>query len=107
MLGINEIGTAAYHRQTFASNMTSLISLVRQSQPTARIYLLSLSPVSQSCSESRENVNRDNILDFNINEQTDKLASAFHEMEAMKKANEEGTIDEATFEKMINKRKTA
>lgn len=65
MFGVNEIGTAAYHRQTFASNMTALIRLVRQSQPTAQIYLLSLSPVSQSCSESRENVNRDNILDFN------------------------------------------
>lgn len=65
MLGVNEIGTAAYHRQTFSSNMTALICLVRQSQPAAKIYLLSLSPVSQSCSESRENVNRDNILDFN------------------------------------------
>lgn len=43
------------------------------------------------------------ILDFNINEQTDKLASAFHEMEAIKKANEEGTIDEATLENMTNK----
>lgn len=65
MFGVNEIGTAAYHRQTFASNMTALVQLVRQSQPTAQIYLLSLSPVSQSCSESRENVNRDNILNFN------------------------------------------
>lgn len=43
------------------------------------------------------------ILDFNINQQTDKLASAFREMDAMKVATEEGNIDNETFEKMTKK----
>jgi len=62
MLGVNEIGSSS---QSFYSNMSSLIDLVRKSQPSATIYLISLSPVSQKCSESRESVNRDNILVFN------------------------------------------
>lgn len=62
MLGVNEIGSAP---QTFYSYMSSLIDLVRKSQPNATIYLFSLSPVSQKCSESRESVNRDNALAFN------------------------------------------
>ena len=65
MLGVNEIGSEAYHRQTFSTNMAALIDLVRKSQPNATIYIISLSPVSQKCSESRASVNRDNILDFN------------------------------------------
>ena len=62
MLGVNEIGSTP---QTFYSNMNSLIDLVRKSQPNATIYLISLSPVSQKCSESRESVNRDNAIVFN------------------------------------------
>lgn len=65
MLGVNEIGSASYHQQSFYSNMSSIISLVRESQPDAIIYLISLTPVSQACSESRKDVNRDNILSFN------------------------------------------
>lgn len=62
MLGVNEIGSSS---QSFYSNMSALIDLVRKSQPNAVIYLISLSPVSQKCSESRESVNRDNALIFN------------------------------------------
>lgn len=65
MLGINEVGPEAYHRQTYYNNMSAIIDLVRKSQPTAAIYLISLSPVSQKCSESSVNFNRDNILAFN------------------------------------------
>lgn len=43
------------------------------------------------------------ILDFNINEQTDKLSSAIQEMEAMKKAHEEGTIDQTMLDNLIKK----
>ena len=65
MLGINEVGPEAYHRQSFYNSMSSLIDLVRKTQPNAVIYLISLSPVSQKCSESRESFTRDNILAFN------------------------------------------
>ena len=65
MLGINEVGPEAYHRQTYYNSMNALIDLVRKTQPTAVIYLISLSPVSQKCSESRESFTRDNVLAFN------------------------------------------
>ena len=65
MFGINEVGPEAYHRQVFYSSMSSLIDIVRKSQPNAVIYLISLSPVTQTCSESSENFNRDNIIAFN------------------------------------------
>lgn len=65
MLGVNEIGTGSYHQRNFYNNMSTLISLVRKSQPTAKIYLISLTPVSQKLSESNKSVNRDNIIAFN------------------------------------------
>lgn len=65
MLGVNEIGSASYHQQSFYNNMSTLINLVRKSQPNATIYLISITPVSQKCSESREDINRDNIIAFN------------------------------------------
>lgn len=65
MLGVNEIGSASYHQQAFYSNMSSLIASVQESQPNAAIYLISLTPVSQTCSESRADVNRDNVLAYN------------------------------------------
>ena len=65
MLGINEVGPEAYHRQTYYNNMSALVDLVRKSQPNALIYLISISPVSQQCSESSGNFNRDNVLAFN------------------------------------------
>ncbi|NLH00705.1 MAG: hypothetical protein GX488_02180 [Clostridiales bacterium] len=65
MLGVNEIGSQPSQRQAFYSNMSSVIDLVKKIQPDAKIYLISLSPVSQKCSESRKDVNRDNIIAYN------------------------------------------
>ncbi|NCB74307.1 MAG: hypothetical protein EOM51_06145 [Clostridia bacterium] len=65
MLGVNELGPEAYHRQSYYNSMSSLIDLVRNTQPNATIYLISLSPVSQKCSESRESFTRDNAIAFN------------------------------------------
>lgn len=65
MLGVNEIGSAAYHRTTFRNNMSTLIDLVRKSQPNAKLYLISVTPVSKELSESHEDINRDNIIAYN------------------------------------------
>lgn len=65
MFGANEIGTTEAHKQSFYTNMSNLIALVRQTQPGATIYLISMTPVSQKCSESRANLNRDNIIVYN------------------------------------------
>ena len=65
MLGINEIGSTDASRQSFYNSMSNIIALVRNTQPNAVIYILSLTPVSKKCSESSKSFNRDNILDFN------------------------------------------
>ncbi len=65
MLGINEIGSTDTSRQSFYNSMSNIVSLVKRIQPNAVIYIISLTPVSQKCSESRKDVNRDNVLDFN------------------------------------------
>ena len=65
MLGINEIGSTDASRQSFYTSMSNIITLVRKTQPNAVVYLLSLTPVSQSCSESSASFNRDNIIAFN------------------------------------------
>lgn len=62
MLGTNELGSSA---STFKTNLASVVSLVRQSQPNAKIYLYSVTPVTQACSESSASFNRDNIVAFN------------------------------------------
>ncbi|NLV86383.1 MAG: hypothetical protein GX025_04100 [Clostridiales bacterium] len=65
MLGVNEIGSADYHQQSFYSNLKTLFELVRCEQPNSVIYLISLSPVTKSCSENRSDVNRDNSISYN------------------------------------------
>lgn len=65
MLGINEIGSTEASRQSFYTTMSNIITLVRKTQPNAIVYIFSLTPVSQSCSESSGSFNRDNILAFN------------------------------------------
>lgn len=65
MYGANEIGTSSYHQTTFYNNMSALIDKVRENQPTAVVYLFSFTPVSQDCSESREDLSRDNIIAYN------------------------------------------
>ncbi len=65
MLGTNEVGNQVSHQNTFYSRMSALIDMVRTAQPNARIYLFSLTPVSQNCSEGRSDLTRDNIIAFN------------------------------------------
>ena len=65
MLGVNEIGTSTSSRQAFYTSMTNIIQLAKKTQPNAKIYLLSVTPVSQKCSESRKDINRDNIIAYN------------------------------------------
>lgn len=62
MLGTNELGSTP---TTFKANLSSIVSLVRQSQPNAAIYLYSVTPVTQDCSEASASFNRDNIIAFN------------------------------------------
>ncbi len=66
MLGINEIAPTETSRQYFYNSMNNIISLVRRTQPNAVVYIMSLTPVSQKCSESHKSENRDTIIDFNI-----------------------------------------
>ena len=65
MLGINEISSADSARQSFYTSMSNIVALVKKNQPNAVVYIISLTPVSQKCSESRKGENRDNIIDFN------------------------------------------
>jgi lysophospholipase L1-like esterase len=62
MLGTNELGSSA---PTFKTNLAAVVSLVRQYQPSAKIFLYSVTPVTQACSESSASFNRDNIVAFN------------------------------------------
>ena len=65
MLGTNELGPESYHLSSYADSMCKLIDLVRESQPTAKIYVIATLPVSQECSENSENFNRENVQKFN------------------------------------------
>jgi len=65
MLGTNELGPESRHADVFYNSICSLIDIVRNAQPTAKIYLISVLPVSQSCSNSSSNFNRANVRTFN------------------------------------------
>ena len=65
MLGTNELGPEDSHLRQYASSMEGIIDLVRQSQPEATIYLLSILPVSAHRSENDDHFNRQNVLRFN------------------------------------------
>lgn len=65
MLGTNEVGSAEYHKNVFYNGMSKIVDLVRSTQPNAPIYIISLTPVSESYSFSSESLNRDNIVFFN------------------------------------------
>lgn len=79
MLGINEIGSSDASRQSFYTSMNNIVTLVRKTQPNAAIYIMSLTPVSQSCSESSSSFNRDNIIAFNaVLKQLCKDKSAYY-----------------------------
>lgn len=65
MLGTNDIGASQTYLNNFYTKLGQVISLVRSAQPDAIIYLFSVTPVTQSCSEARDGLNRDNIIDYN------------------------------------------
>ena len=65
MLGTNELGGEDSHLRQYASSMESIIDLVRQRQPEATIYLLSILPVSEERSGKDTHFNRENVLAFN------------------------------------------
>jgi lysophospholipase L1-like esterase len=65
MLGVNEISASAASGQSFYTSMSGIVDLVKRTRPGAKIYLFSLTPVTQACSESDKSINRDSILAFN------------------------------------------
>lgn len=65
MLGINEARNTISARQNYYNNMLRIVSLVRGAQPNVPIYLVSLTPVSEQCSDGSVNFNRDNIINYN------------------------------------------
>jgi len=65
MLGINEVGSTASARQNYENSMNSLISMVKEVQPYAKIYLISIIPVTEERSLADETFNRENIVEFN------------------------------------------
>jgi hypothetical protein len=65
MLGVNELGSADYDLQSYYDSMISLISMVKDKLPQAKIYLISIMPVTQTESDSSQNYNLQNIVRFN------------------------------------------
>lgn len=65
MLGTNELGPETSHLNSYYNSMSSLVDIVRQTQPNAQIYLISIPPVSKTISESSVCFNRENVLSFN------------------------------------------
>ena len=61
MLGVNELSSSDYKRNNFASAMGSILSLVREKQPGAKIYVISLTPVTKTQSDSGSSINLSNI----------------------------------------------
>jgi len=64
-LGVNELGPKAEHAETFYARMTQLVELIRETQPGAVVYLMSLTPISQEKSLLSDYFNRENALVFN------------------------------------------
>ena len=65
MLGVNELSSAPGDRQAFYNSMSSLISTVKQRQPSAKIYVISLTPITKAESNSSATYNRENALNYN------------------------------------------
>lgn len=64
MFGENELGWSS--AETFEDKYTALIDAVRDYQPSAQIYLLSITPVSKEVSDAAEDgTTRENIIAFN------------------------------------------
>ena len=65
MLGTNELGGEESHLRQYAGSMEKIVDLVRETQPQAKVYLLSILPVSEKRSEKDAHFNRENVLAFN------------------------------------------
>ena len=65
MLGTNELGAEESHLRQYAASMEAIVDLVRATQPEAKIYLLSILPVSEKRSEKDEHFNCENVIAFN------------------------------------------
>jgi hypothetical protein len=65
MLGTNELGPEPSHLASYYSSMCSIVDTVKKTQPGAKIYLISIPPVSVSTSEESAYFNLENILSFN------------------------------------------
>ena len=61
-LGINEIG---YNKDTFISLYGKMLDKIIAAQPNCAIYVMGLTPVSQTKSESGDTFSMDRVKDFN------------------------------------------
>ena len=62
LLGINEIG---FEPEYFSQLYSTLLDSIRQAEPDSDIYIMSLSPVTQACSESSDVFNMERIGAYN------------------------------------------
>lgn len=65
MFGANECGATESSRNNFVTNMGTLVDTVRQSQPDAKIYIMSMTPVYDTYSEKSYSLCRDNLIIYN------------------------------------------
>ncbi len=61
-LGINEIG---YDKDTFIGMYGKMLDKIRAAEPKAAIYVMGLTPVSQTKSQSGDTFSMDHVKDFN------------------------------------------
>ena len=62
LLGINEIG---FEPEYFSQLYGTMLDSIRQAEPDSDIYIMSLSPVTQACSESSDVFNMERIGAYN------------------------------------------
>ena len=65
MLGVNELGPKEDHLSDYYNSMLKLVDLIRTAQPGARIYLISITPITQKRSSESTYFNRENVIRFN------------------------------------------
>jgi hypothetical protein len=61
MLGVNELSSSQYERQKFYDSMAAIIDLIKEKEPAAKVYVISLTPVTKTQSDSGSPINLDNI----------------------------------------------
>ena len=65
MLGVNELGPEASHVSSYYNSMTKLVKLIKDKQPKADIYLISITPIGEARCNISVNFTRENALIFN------------------------------------------